>query len=709
MSNKYLFFTFVFGISILFTSTATNASVATVHQHCNYTGWAAPLEVGSYTLTKLRALGFVNDDASSITVNPGYEVVLYQHDNFSGTSITRKISDSCLFSAGFNDIASSIVVRAVSSSSASSIALSSSSKSSSSSAVLPTMNTLNFTPSSELFPNPERGWIVHRYSNDMWDIASLRGSAEKISLMLLKVNIGAFRDADHISAAKLNEIKAALQLCRDNGIKALMRSAYSFDEVLAPDPADINRMANHVKDMKGIYYDYKDVIIAVEMGMFGPWGEMHSSSQSTISTSFYYPIKTEALKIIHAAYMDALPSDRQVIVRRPFYIREIVGDVIPLNESDAYSGSAKARTGYHNDAYLSTIDESGTFAHGWNRQQELDYIHQMTRFTFFGAETIGTPNGTYNNATNALLESRYQHLTYLHRDYYTPIYDAWGADTKAEFTRNLGYRFALNNVNYTSQVAPGGKLEINFNISNNGFANLYNPRIVELVLENGTQQYRTSISVNPRTWEANGVAQSFTRAFHIPYNITAGTWKVYLALPDASAALKSDARYAIRFANANTWDERGLNLLFNLPIAVGAPGSISNETQFFEIGAVSTPVNSATLSANNLILKGIFTGNLAFHQAYIDADNNPATGLSTQGIGADFLIENQTIYQHTGTGWSWTLLSATTPLVDSTSYTWTLPTTLLNNTANTNSKVLFTESDGSLINIFSSIISVKAN
>ncbi|RYZ95049.1 MAG: DUF4832 domain-containing protein, partial [Moraxellaceae bacterium] len=586
----------ILGISALFTSCVSYAGVATVHQHCNYSGWAASLEVGTYNLNQLRSLGFLNDDASSIQVNTGYEVVLYEHDNASGKTLTKNASDNCLVDEAFNDSVSSLTVRSTAGSSSSS---------NSSTPIKPALVSRTFTPSADVFPNPERGWLVQKFSNAMDNqITTLRDSAERVSLVLIKVDIGAFRNVDHLSVTKLNEIKNALQLCRNNGLKAIMRSAYSFNEVLAPDPTDINRMANHVLDMKGIYHDYKDVIVAVEMGMFGPWGEMHSSSHSTVATSLYYPVKTDALKIIHRAYMDALPSDRQVLIRRPHYIREIFGSSIPLAENEAYSASPKARTGYHNDAYLNSADDGGTFSHGWNRQQELNYIHEMSRFTFFGGETFGTPNDTFNNANNALQESRYQHLSYLNRDYYTPIYDAWGS-VKTEFTRNIGYRFVLNAVSYTSQVAPGGKLDVNLNISNIGFANLHNPRTVELVLDNGAQQYRANVSVNPRSWEASGAAQSFTRTFHIPRNIAPGNWNVYLALPDVSPVLKSDPRYAIRFANANTWDARGLNLLFNLPIISGTPGDVSNENEFFEIGGVQPPVNSAVLSANNLVLKGV--------------------------------------------------------------------------------------------------------
>lgn len=84
--------------------------VATVYQHCNYDGYEVALEPGRYTLAQLEELGIDNDDVSSISVLPGYKVELYQHNNFSGNSITVSADDSCLVNKGFNDAMSSMVI-----------------------------------------------------------------------------------------------------------------------------------------------------------------------------------------------------------------------------------------------------------------------------------------------------------------------------------------------------------------------------------------------------------------------------------------------------------------------------------------------------------------------------------------------------------------------------------------------------------------------
>jgi Carbohydrate binding module (family 6)/Thaumatin family len=85
-----------------------------VYEHCNFGGLTANLQVGSYTLSQLQALGIRNDDVSSLRVASGFRATLYQHHNFTGSSIVKTANDSCLVDDSFNDSLSSVVVSAVS-------------------------------------------------------------------------------------------------------------------------------------------------------------------------------------------------------------------------------------------------------------------------------------------------------------------------------------------------------------------------------------------------------------------------------------------------------------------------------------------------------------------------------------------------------------------------------------------------------------------
>ncbi|MBL6445298.1 hypothetical protein JMN32_03195 [Fulvivirga sp. 29W222] len=84
--------------------------VVTLYQHCDYKGYAVSLHEGDYSLSQLQSLGVSNDDISSLKVDNGYKVTLYEHSSFGGRTITKSGSDNCLSSEGFNDELSSISV-----------------------------------------------------------------------------------------------------------------------------------------------------------------------------------------------------------------------------------------------------------------------------------------------------------------------------------------------------------------------------------------------------------------------------------------------------------------------------------------------------------------------------------------------------------------------------------------------------------------------
>jgi len=61
-----------------------------------------------------------------------------------------------------------------------------------------------------------------------------------------------------------------------------------------------------------------------------------------------------------------------------------------------------------------------------------------------------------------------------------------------------------------------------------------------------------------------------------------------------------------------------------------------------------------TNDATNVNYRMSYTGSWTLFQVFIDTDQNAATGYATGGIGADYFVENGTLYQHTGASSSWT-------------------------------------------------------
>ncbi len=90
---------------------STPTGVATMYKDCNYAGTAVGLPVGDYNLAALNSRGILNEDISSLRVTSGYEVQVYQNDNFTGSSLILSADDACLVDNGFNDNTTSLRVR----------------------------------------------------------------------------------------------------------------------------------------------------------------------------------------------------------------------------------------------------------------------------------------------------------------------------------------------------------------------------------------------------------------------------------------------------------------------------------------------------------------------------------------------------------------------------------------------------------------------
>jgi hypothetical protein len=72
-----------------------------------------PLEAGTYTTRDLSSRFVRNNDISLLQINNGYEVVLFDDDNFTGDSVAFQGAFNCLMAVGWSDRASSLKIRAV--------------------------------------------------------------------------------------------------------------------------------------------------------------------------------------------------------------------------------------------------------------------------------------------------------------------------------------------------------------------------------------------------------------------------------------------------------------------------------------------------------------------------------------------------------------------------------------------------------------------
>ncbi|MEP6804443.1 MAG: carbohydrate-binding protein, partial [Flavobacterium sp.] len=88
-----------------------STDVVTVYEDFNYSGFSGGLTIGDYDTERLNSLGILDDDISSLKVAQGFQVILYQEDNFTGASIVINFDTGSLNRA-WNDKVSSVRVLA---------------------------------------------------------------------------------------------------------------------------------------------------------------------------------------------------------------------------------------------------------------------------------------------------------------------------------------------------------------------------------------------------------------------------------------------------------------------------------------------------------------------------------------------------------------------------------------------------------------------
>ena len=94
----------------LYSRPVATTGVVTAYADCSYAGFSGGLKIGDYTLADLTNLGIYDNDIASLKVSPGFKVVLYENDNFSGESVEITSDSACL--NNWSDKVSSLKVKA---------------------------------------------------------------------------------------------------------------------------------------------------------------------------------------------------------------------------------------------------------------------------------------------------------------------------------------------------------------------------------------------------------------------------------------------------------------------------------------------------------------------------------------------------------------------------------------------------------------------
>ena len=394
--------------------------------------------------------------------------------------------------------------------------------------------TASYAPSGAVFPNPERGWYTGGSPGNYQ-----RAADGGYTLVMRYVRLDAYRNSA-LPQSFLNQLNQDLAGLRPHGLKVILRFSYNFG-FEADAPRD--RVLQHIEQLTPVLRANADVIAVLQAGFIGAWGEWHSSTNGLLTQSNRQAIAN--------ALLAAMDESRMIQIRTPYHARDLFA--LPT-ATTAFGTSASARVGQVNDCFLANNSDAGTFisAADWS------YAEAVSRYTVQGGETcdVGGLNAR-NDGANAVAEMARFHYDYLNHDFWSPIVNKWrNQGYFDEISRRLGYRYVLEQTVAQASVAPGGTYSLDVRVRNEGFGKLYNPRPMQVVLRpvaGGAPIVLTAITDARTALPLAGTTTTMPLTVRIPTGTQAGRYDVDLVLPDASPALASDPRYAIRFANQGIW------------------------------------------------------------------------------------------------------------------------------------------------------------
>lgn len=408
-------------------------------------------------------------------------------------------------------------------------------------------------PSTEDFPNPERGF--YRFATDPAKITAtslLYVAQEGQRLVYTPADLGPYRTRD-LPASYLTKLNAGFANLRKQGLKAVLRFAYNYPEseaeYLNAQDATLTRVRRHITQLQPVLRANADVIAVVQGGFIGAWGEWHTSSNNLTT-----PTRKAAVR---DALLDVLPAGRTLQVRYPADLASWYPEPATTAQALQAAPPPQGRIGLHNDCFLASPDDVGTyFAETAAESSALrSYAQEATGATGAGGETCAppVPAQARMDCADILREGAAYHMSYLNRDYYEGFFARWQAGgCLAEVSRKLGYRIALQGLAHGSMAAPGGALAWSVSLSNQGWARPLNPRTLVLLLVD-VQGRATPLPLAGTDLRQAGPGQSLQWSGEVvlPATLPAGSYRVYVGAPDAAAALAANPQYALRFANAD--------------------------------------------------------------------------------------------------------------------------------------------------------------
>ena len=462
--------------------------------------------------------------------------------------------------------------------------------------------TIRYTESNADFPNPERGFYIPSQTHagnfvplNKQQLIQYRTAQQKhgsasyaiYSTLLFRYYILDQFIHKPLSTDFLQKLDNDFTAVREAGLKMIIRFSYinkvhangcADKEGICPPYGDAPKtiVLQHILQLKPLLQKNTDIIAVLQQGFIGIWGENYytdyfgdasENGAGRIMDSSWRD-RNDILK----ALLDALPKTRMVQVRTPQMKQKFVygasapTDSRALDPEKAYNNTDEARIGFHNDCFLASSDDYGTYYdYGSSstpkkpaNETMRKYFAADSRYGPVGGETCDdafSPQNDCAPAGRAEEEMAAMHYSYLNTGYNNTVNNDWDSTgCLSSIKKRLGYRFVLKDGHFPAAGKAGEPFAFSVNLSNKGFASPYNPRTVELILRNTANGkiFIIPCKTDIRFWFSGAI--QWKETVTLPNTIAAGSYALLLNFPDKYLSLSKRPEYSIRLANEKVWE-----------------------------------------------------------------------------------------------------------------------------------------------------------
>ena len=387
-----------------------------------------------------------------------------------------------------------------------------------------------------------------------------------------------------LDANALLAVSNSFLKCRRNGGTCIPRFAYTWDGWGGAEPDDFEMIIAHIHQLGAVLSQFRDVVPAVECGIIGAYGEMHTSRYAG----------NEYQNRVVGAWLESLPEGMSLLVRSPPVWMKYLNTTTPAfigGGMDTMDQTLRSRMGFYNDGYLGTDYDYGTWGGGggtttWSRDEGRAFLRGQA--VPYGGEFAGVSTNYFDENVHLLDPSRFNivaewydtHLSYLRtiRAYDMTIVQrltnaffsssAWafdgmpglseydGVDLRKFCEDHMGFRYVVRDVSFEGRTG-GARLDVE--IENTGFGQLLFDDLIEVVLSSGGVSAKAPIVGDPQAsfrTIRGGATAVVSLDFDYPANLQPGEYDVFLRVSAPLADEVGDGlpRRPVRFANDGCWD-----------------------------------------------------------------------------------------------------------------------------------------------------------